>query len=202
MDEMSSNSRLSKETKQSEHKLDSVVSKKPTVTKRKGARKLADTFLQDDIENVKSYVVSDVIIPTIKELIFNTISNTISMLMFGDARGASSFNNRSRPQTRVSYSRYYDQGRRTEPERETRRSGFDYDDITFDNRGDAERVLAAMDEAVDRYGVLSIFDMYDLAGVDAPYTYQNYGWTNIRNARVIQSRGYYIIDMPRALPIR
>lgn len=174
-------------------------------TKKGNTHKIANAFIQDDLDNVKSYVVTDVIVPAVKNLIFTTIANSLSMLMFGDIRyngSGSLFDNKGGGRVaKTSYSKYYDQRETARSERSTR--GFEFDDIVFDNRADADIVLSKMDEAIERYGVISIFDMYDLAGLDAPYTYQNYGWSNIRNARIINARGGgYIIDMPRALPLR
>ena len=75
------------------------------------------------------------------------------------------------------------------------------DDIIFDNRGEAEIVLSRMDELIDTYGIVTIADLYDLAGVTGDYTTNNYGWTNIRSAEVVRVRDGYIIKMPKAMPI-
>ena len=58
-----------------------------------------------------------------------------------------------------------------------------------------------MDEIIDTYGIVTIADFYDLAGVTGDYTTNNYGWTNIRNAEVVRVRDGYIIKMPKAMPI-
>ena len=71
----------------------------------------------------------------------------------------------------------------------------------IDNRGEAEIVLSRMDELIDTYGIVTIADLYDLAGVTGDYTTNNYGWTNIRNAEVVRVRDGYIIKMPKAMPI-
>ena len=65
-----------------------------------------------------------------------------------------------------------------------------------------QNVLAAMDEIVASYRIVSVADYFDLVGVDGPWTGNNYGWTdNIRNARVINTRDGYTIKFPRANPI-
>ena len=103
-------------------------------------------------------------------------------------------------ENRISYSKYYDDNRNIV--RDSRaKSGFRSDDIIFDNRGEAEIVLSKMDEIIDTYGIVTIADFYDLAGVTGDYTTNNYGWTNIRNAEVVRVRDGYIIKMPKAMPI-
>ena len=101
--------------------------------------------------------------------------------------------------------RYYEdpaQGNRRNYNSQSSIGGCDFDDIYFDTRTEAENVLAAMDEIVASYRIVSVADYFDLVGVDGPWTGNNYGWTdNIRNARVINTRDGYTIKFPRANPI-
>ena len=58
-----------------------------------------------------------------------------------------------------------------------------------------------MDEIMEEYHIVRVADLYDLVGVTGDYTDNNYGWTNIRNAKIVRVRDGYKIDMPRALPL-
>ena len=81
---------------------------------------------------------------------------------------------------------------------------FDYDDISFDSRGDAELVLDQMRDLVDGdrgFGLVTVADMYDLAGLQAPFTARKYGWFNLRTAEVIRGRDGFYIRLPKAMPI-
>ena len=79
---------------------------------------------------------------------------------------------------------------------------FDYDDIIFDTRAEADKVLGCMDDIIDTYGVVRVTDMFDLVGESSPHTAMNYGWNNIRNAKIVSVRGGgYKIEMPRAVHI-
>ena len=44
--------------------------------------------------------------------------------------------------------------------------------------------------------------MYDLAGVTCDYTYNDYGWTSLRDAEVVRIRDGYYIKLPRAKALR
>jgi len=59
-----------------------------------------------------------------------------------------------------------------------------------------------MREAIAEYGLVSVADMYDLAGVSAPYTSHDYGWMSLRSADVKRIRDGYIIDLPKFMPLR
>ena len=79
-----------------------------------------------------------------------------------------------------------------------------YDDIEFDTREDAEEVLDRMDELIEQYGIVTVGDLFDLAGVTGNgYTDQNYGWTSVASATIERDRhGGYFIKMTRPSPIR
>ena len=77
-----------------------------------------------------------------------------------------------------------------------------YDDILFDSRGDAEAVLDTMNDIIDRYGTVSVADLYDLAQVpNDNFTMNRYGWTNISGAYAHRVRDGYILKLPRTKPL-
>ena len=116
--------------------------------------------------------------------------------MNGNSRGKSS------SASKISYRKYYDDRERRDRESSNRtRTGYEYDDIILDNRGEAEDVLSRMDELIDTYGVVSVADFYDLVGITGNYTDNKYGWSDIRNASVVRVREGYMIKLPKALPL-
>ena len=200
MDNYPGNSHKSKEDRKTMSTGDKQIKKlvsKPAKTKKKGEiRKFAEEFIVDDIKSVKSYVVSDVLIPTIKDTIWNIFTNTLDMFLFNGSKD----HRKGRKTSKVSYRDYYDskndRDRKYEP-----RDRFDFDDLEFDSRGEADAVLTGMLEVIEDYGVVSVSDMYDMADVTAPYTGNRYGWTSLRNAEVVRVRNAYIIKLPKAKPI-
>ena len=177
-------------------KVEKAIQDNTKIKKSNELRKITDIFISEDIANVKSYIVMDVLIPTIKKAVSDIIKNGIDMILYGSVSPTRS----NSTANRISYSKYYDDNRNTV--RDSRaKSGFRSDDIIFDNRGEAEIVLSRMDELIDTYGIVTIADLYDLAGVTGDYTTNNYGWTNIRSAEVVRVRDGYIIKMPKAMPI-
>lgn len=75
------------------------------------------------------------------------------------------------------------------------------DNILFDSRETAENVLEVSKEIINKYGVVTIADMYDLAGLDAPYTGQKYGWADLKEAKIIRVRQGYELVLPEIIPI-
>lgn len=190
-----SNSNKSREQRdaQPEKKMDKVVTGVVKSKKKSGFQKFASAFIPEDVESVKAYIMTDVIIPAV----IDAIEDAVHIIL----RGESGRSSRRGSASKVSYRDYY----RKENERNTSRrvsNGLDYDDIVFESRGDAERVLDAMDEALSQYGVVSVGDLYDLADIQTSnYAVNKYGWTNIRNAQVIRVRDGYLLKMPKCSPL-
>lgn len=169
-------------------------------TKKKGSlSKAGDAFISEDIRNVGSYVLMEVIIPSVKNTIVNVVKDGIEMIFFGEAKRS----DRKSSSSYVSYSRYSEP---RESRREYDRSGarFDYDDIIFETYGEADRVLDKMGEDIQEYGFVTIGDLYEYAGLEAPpYTSVKYGWDSIRYAEIKRVRGGgYGIELPKARPRR
>lgn len=201
MTEYASNSHKSREEKAKKpEKFEKVVNGVAKTRKKSEVRKFTDVFLAGDVENVKSYILSDVIIPTLKKSISDIVANGIDILLYGESsRHSSSARTMS---DRVSYQKYY----RDEPRRggSVRRpkSGYNYEDVVVNTRGEAEAIINRMDEIIDQYGTVSVADMYDVSGITAEHTDYKYGWTDIRSASAERLRdGGYVIKMPRALPL-
>ena len=169
-------------------------------TKKNEMRKLTDIFISEDVANVKNYILLDVLVPSIKKAIYDIVVNSLDMSLFG-GRG-----NGSRRSTadKVSYRDYNGVSRRDDRSYSSTRttSGYSYDDIILETRGEAEAVLSRMDEIMEEYEIVRVADMYDLVGITGEHTDNKYGWTNIRNAEIERVRDGYRIKMPRALPIR
>ena len=201
MEEYKSNSHKSKEEQKSppteRQKLDKIVNGTVKVKKKSELTKFAEIFLPEDISNIKNYILMDVLVPAIKNTIEDIITNGTRMLL----RGEIGVRKGSSTASSISYNRYYDQKRYGESNSVQTRSGYSYNEIILETRGEAEEILTRMDELIDTYGLVRVADLYDLVGVSGNYTDNKYGWTNIRNAKIVRVRDGYMIELPKALPI-
>lgn len=194
MENYPSNSHKARE-EVAEKKVEKVVSGKTSTKKKSGIRKLSDTFLSEDVGNVKSYIFSEVLLPAAKKLVSDIVTNGTNMLLYGEIK------NKKGNSSKVSYSRYYDD-RSRDYRSPVVRNNFDYDEIIFETRGDAEAVLDAMYDILNQYKVVSVAELYDLASITTHnYTCNNYGWIDLRGSSVVRVRDGYILKLPRALAI-
>lgn len=185
-----SNSHKSKRNSiEDKKKVDKIVKGKVKTKKKNG---ILSSFINDDLQDIKKYIVEDVLIPTIKKTITDVVKNSIDMFFYGEV----SRPNRSNS-SRISYSSYYDRDR--EPRR--RRNDLLIDDIVLESRAEAEEVLDRLDEMIEEFGMASVLNLYDLIGVTAPFTSDKYGWTDIRNATAVRVRDGYLLKLPRVMPL-
>ena len=170
------------------------------VAHAKGTRKknkFVNSVLAEEAADVKNTIVGDVLIPALKKTIVDAVTNSIEMLIYG-----STGNIKKSGSSKVSYRSYYDNDYRSRNDRRDYRSaGYDYDDLVFGTRGEAEMILDNMFEILDRYKVVTVADLYDLAGERGRYTDNKFGWTDISSASVVRIRDGFVIKLPRALAI-
>lgn len=190
MEEYQSNSHKSKEA------LAKKV-EKPVVTgartkKKSELRKLADIFIPDDVESVRSYILLDVIVPLIKK----GITSIVDVLLYGEARSDTKKDSASR----VSYRSYYENRDRDDRGRGIAPKLTDVN-IIVDSRAEAESIISGLEQIIDVYGFASVADMCDLADLEHNFTDNKYGWTSVKTAKIIPRRDGWEIEMPKRMPI-
>lgn len=177
-----------------------VTKGKVKTAEKSALRKFGEAFIEDDMADIKTYVISDVIIPAIKNLIFDSLIGSVEMALFGTSsrsrRGGSNGSNSHY----VSYSKSSNnRDRRTDDSRSSSRN--DYQSVIFEERADAEEVLDTLCALIEDYGQATIGDFYDAAGITPDNNFaknEEYGWENLNSARVQRSRDGYILSLPKA----
>lgn len=199
MEEYKSNSDKSRQEAKSEKKVEAVITGTAKTRKKGEMQKFADVFIAEDANNVKSYILMEVIVPAVKKAISDIVTTGIDMILYGEA--GRSKRNDSAP--KVSYRQYYNQSSdQVRAGSANSRRSIDYDDILFDTRGDAETVLDAMQDIIGQYGTVSIADLYELAHVpNDNFTLNRYGWAHLNGAQAVRVRDGYILKLPKAVPL-
>lgn len=186
------------------------VSKKQSVGK---------SLFSESIADVGIYVVKEVIVPTIKKTICDVITNGISMLVWGDSRGASNrgssgyFDYTRASGSRISSIAYGDSWKsrdeRTSPKLPGPSEGkrytvYDYQFVTFDTKADAQLTVESMVTILDCEDKVRVSDFYEIIGIkEFDYTCDNYGWDDLGGVECKRSfDGNYYITLPKCKPIR
>lgn len=184
---------------QERQRLNKVISGTATTRKPSSGKKIRDALFATDGKSISEWLLFDVIIPTLKDTAVTMLKGTVDMTFYGKA------DPRKKSGAKVSYDRYYSGGAsygRTDEQRRSRGTMYDYDEVVFETRNDAMSVLTAMEDVIDQYSWISVAGYYDLCEIsNHDYTAENYGWVNLRSADVVQLRdGGWSIRLPRAIP--
>ena len=181
----------------------SVVKKKRTV-----ADKFKDAFLGES-ENLGDYIMYDVLVPAFRDTVSEMGFGIIERL-FGNGRSSRSRGSvvRDRGRSYVSYNSSSRNDRGRDSDRDYRRdidkgsrARHSFDNVVFTNKWEAEDVLAHLVDMILEYGEATVRSFYELSNIEADYTDDRYGWTNLRDAYVERTRNGYVIVFPQTRPL-
>ena len=179
------------------HVVEKVTSGKVTKKKKSLSKKISETFIAEDINTVKTTVVKDVIVPAVLNLIYDAATSALGMTLGIDNRR---FNRGSSGGSKIQYNSIFANKATKKQQFASRAGAYDYDEIFFETKGEAELVLSNMVDIIDEYDFVSVADMYDLAGVTSMSTTDNnYGWTELGSASTKRTSDGYILVLPKAV---
>ena len=170
---------------------------------RRQRSRLRQELVTEDVRTVGSDVMSDVILPAIKDLVFDIVSESFSRVLFGRSRTPS----RSRSSGYTSYqqsypgSTPYSSARQPATVRAYRPA---WEPVVVATRQEASLVLQSMAEIRDEYGSVSVADLYGLIGITPEYTDENRGWTNpgvFEGVHIRRTSGGYLLNLPEPVSI-
>ena len=176
-----------------------------------------DSFIPKDVDNAGSYILSEMIVPGIRDGVFDIIMGIFDYWRSGvggySRRSTGRFSNNPGPRT---------QATRTDYNRGSRFSSRDYDrpvmeassydDIFLPDGVDrdgrsisgvvkAQKVIAQLEDDLREYGVARLSDMFSYCGITPEHTDCNFGWVNLDRAGCKPVRGGAVLILPKALQI-
>ena len=186
--------------REEQKKAEKVVTGEVVTRKKNGVQKFAESLIYGGIDNVRDYIIAEIVIPKARDMLYSvaeslcdSVKDGISGLLYGKNGGKG---NSNRP-----YNSYYNSGNRSAQDVTYRYvdRDYDFDNVMFAVRGDAERTLQELRRYISDYGLVSVMTFYETVGKNGVHTDNNYGWTDLTRARVVPVRGGYIIDLPKTI---
>lgn len=165
--------------------------------------RLRQELVTEDVRTVGSDVMSDVILPAVKDLVFDIVSESFSRVLFGRSRTPSRSRSASYTSYQQSYpgSTPYSSARQPATVRAYRPA---WEPVVVATRQEASLVLQSMAEIRDEYGSVSVADLYGLIGITPEYTDENRGWTNpgvFEGVHIRRTSGGYLLNLPEPVSI-
>ena len=170
-----------------------IITKEPNTGK-----KILSTFFQGDFRTVGSYLLGDILLPTVKDTLSDILHSTIDILVSGDSYGYSRSIRNRKEKDRVSYNKISNRKRQDE-DRDYASPREYLKEVIFEEAGDAEEILDTLVTAIDDAGYVSVADYYEACNIPSNFTDNKRGWDTLASARVKRVKGGYIINLPRPI---
>lgn len=207
MQDYQGNSNKTKETKDKPPKKDlgKVVTGDVIVKPKTVGSRFRNIFFGGDIDSAFSYVVAEVLLPALRNLVVETVSRGTDRLIYGDSahrRRPTHFGSRiqyNNPVSRGGSSLYRERVQLGVEQRPTERwstASRDADTIIVASKTDAENVVEQLTEIVDKYELVSVADLNELLGLPSSHVDNKWGWTNISSVEIRQVREGWKITFP------
>ena len=191
-------------------KLEKIVEGTVTPQKKTWTKRVLGMIIAEDARNLGPYILNDVLVPALKDMMFDMVQSAASKTFGVDIRrptatsptrfvsGQPSSNRQFvTPHTNYNAASRPAATRPPSGISPVAAAGFSFEDLAFEDRGQAERVLDRMQELVSEYEVVSVSELYDLVGISADFIHQKWGWFDLRGTQVTRSRsGGYILALP------
>lgn len=163
-----------------------------------GVKRRKGGGLARDIRNIGNSLFGELILPALKSMALDFLNEAGSQVLFrgenaprkGKPRAYDKLY-RTRPKT--THGRKKPQTRYVEEIEEV------FDNVFYEHREDANRVLGRMMERVAEYGFVTIGDLESLSGLATNYTHEDWGWDDLSGTRVRFNREGYVIDFPEPI---
>ena len=197
------------------------------VRKKNPIERFIANFVEEDAKTIKEFIIFDIVIPKIKDLIYDVGSGILGRSLYGGGRPPSSVNRygtgsytdyRGRSNVTSQLASRYSYGSNIKTKLENQRrlsSKTTLDDLIFATREEAEDALSKLLAEYYAYdGQASVSDLYDQLARDYPedftyvsdYTDQYYGWTQGVNGLETSytDRVYdgWKLFLPKIMPIK
>lgn len=192
-------------------KVKKVITGKVIKKKKSLGKRFMDTFISDDIQNVKTYIFNGVLIPAAKDIISDivqgitdTIQGSIEVSLFGETRRKSSSRySRDRGRSYVSYDRMSSKDKDRRDDRrdipQSSRARHSFDDIILSTRTEADEVRSNLVDLIIDYGQATVADLYDLVGITGTFTDNKYGWDDLSSSSISRVREGYVLNLPKPI---
>lgn len=156
-------------------------------------------------QTMKGFIFDEIVTPLIQRAVVEGVTGAINYLVKGDAY-ADRKNNNSFGKSYINYngiSSGKSNANGNQYVYSGKNSGMEIENVWFESRVDAQRVLDEMQNVIAGYDILTVNGFYDIIGrtniIDP--SNEKFGWSDLRNAYITASRGGWVIHLPHPMPI-
>ena len=166
------------------------------------AKRAQETFLAEDIRDVKTHIFREVVVPGIIDFVLDFFHSGIDMVFGVGGRRGGRYSSRRSGKQYTNYSSISYKGNDEPRYRQVRSDGrFNLEEIIVGTRGEAEEIIHNLADLCEDYGCARVADLYSMVGISGEFTAERWGWETVASARAVRDHrsGGYLIDMPRPI---
>lgn len=179
-----------------------VVEKKPSI-----GQKMKGIFFGAGFKATGFYILEEVLLPSVRDLIVDTIRRGTERAVYGEAgyrtrRDSREYGPRQSYNTVPVRRQVYETTARErahlpdQPMRpRNRRGGLEF---ILQTRSEAEDVLEQLSAALEKYEYVTVADLRETLGLKIEYTDNKWGWTVLNDVEIRQIREGFLLDLPPA----
>lgn len=184
-------------------KVQKIIQGKVVQRKTPWYKRAAHTMIADDAHDVGDFVLTDVIVPAIRNLIRDVIVGGVDRTLFGTSQARRGGVIRGDGPVSSLRNKYHNLPvERPMALTQGARARNDFEEIVLDSRSEAVEIIEFLVNRIERYKLATVADLYDALGITSDFTSRSWGWTDLREANVLQSSHGWKLDLPRPDALR
>lgn len=194
------------ESKKQEKNIERITSGEVIIQKKGPWRKFKSLIIEADMNSVGRFIWFELLIPSFKNLLVDTVEQGIKRTVYGDRRAAYRPPSSSLGAGQISRIQYNSPVIRHHPDPASQRAlpmssaprstVNDPRGYIIPSKDEAERVLESMADVIDTYDVITVSDLHGMLGLETTYVDQKWGWTSMIGAQIRQIREGWVLELP------
>lgn len=190
-------------TSDDREKIEPVLATPPVVRKRTMVDVVVDRAAEASVDLVKN-----VVLPGIRDTLADSFHGLIDAMFDtktqGRRRASRGTTIVTSNQTRFNYNGISNQNAdRKRTISEKARANHDFGEIIFQSRPEANDVIDTMRMRLNKYGTVTVDDLYSIIGVDPTVVDTSWGWdeASFAGAHVRRAHRGFVLDIPEPAPL-
>lgn len=153
-------------------------------------------------KEIKAAIIEDVILPAIKDTFADTMYSIVDVAVYGRNASRHGRSRSGRRGSSRSSSSVIDYNKESTKNRNRSRStrgssGYDFDNVIFDSREEADEVFQDLVDTLNEYGEVTVYYFYERSGITAEFPDQDWGWKSLDGTGYIYTSEGISLDLPK-----
>lgn len=167
------------------------------VVKQSLFKRFAKSIFVAGPRDVKESIVSDVLIPAIKDFVADSFYTLVDVAIYGRGGGGIRRGRSKGGKLTSEKTDYSSASTRRSKEVSRTSETYGFDDIWFDDRRECDVVYDKLLEELEDHGFVSVYYYFEICGKTAYHTDQHWGWYSLEGTGYRRSPEGWSLSLPK-----